>query len=129
METGDDGGYDAFAGSYLSYSLSRLGLRPFSAHLRETLPGLMPGGRGGFALSINRSSYPGGNTRTGFFNEPGRTDVGPGRVMPLREYDNPSILTIHYSDPWVDILQKTPGIEAGELREKASPRPWPTLSH
>jgi len=56
------------------------------AHLGDILPGQRPGGGGGFTLSINRSSSPGGNTRTFMLGRPGQTDVGPDRVMPLTEY-------------------------------------------
>ena len=53
--------------------------------MRDLFPGQRPGG-GGFTLSINRSSSPGGNTRTFVLGRPGQTDTGPERVMPLTEY-------------------------------------------
>jgi len=57
--------------------------------LSDIFPGPRPGGGGGgggFTLSINRSSSPGGNTRTFVLGRPGQTDIGPDRVMPLAEY-------------------------------------------
>ena len=56
------------------------------AHLGDILPGQRPGGGGSFTLAVNRSSSPGGNTRTFILGRPGQTDVGPDRVMPLTEY-------------------------------------------
>jgi hypothetical protein len=73
----------------------------------------MPSGDGGFTLSINRSSSPGGNTRVLIFGRPGQTDVEPDRVMPLTEYASPTILIVNCFDLGVDFLQKLPEIEAG----------------
>lgn len=88
---GDDGDFDDFAGSFLSDPHSWLGLRPFSAQLRDILPGPTPSGGGGFTLSVNRSSSPGGNSRTVVFGRPGQTDIRPDRVMPLTEYATTTI--------------------------------------
>jgi hypothetical protein len=62
---------------------------PSSAHLRGIFPGPRPGGGGGggggFAFPMNRSSSPGGNTRTFILGRPRQADFGPDRVMPLSE--------------------------------------------
>ena len=69
--------------------------------LSDIFPGPRPGGGGGgFTLSINRSSSPGGNTRTFVLGRPGQTDVGPDRVMPLAEYVIATTLIINRSDQW-----------------------------
>lgn len=58
----------------------------FPVQFRDLFRSARPGGNGtGFTLSINRSLPPSGNTRT-FILGPGRTDMGPDRVMPLTEF-------------------------------------------
>jgi len=67
---------------------------PSSAQLRDIFPGQRPGG-GDLTWSINRSSSPGGNTRTFILGRQGQTDIGPDRVMPLTEYVIATILTVN----------------------------------
>ena len=58
---------------------------PFPPQMGDLFPGPTPRS-GGFTWSINRSSSPGGNTRSFVLGGPRQTDIGSDRVMPLTEY-------------------------------------------
>lgn len=96
FHAGDYEGIDDLTGRYLLRPRSWLGLmNPLLAHLGDIFPGPRPGGGGGFTLSINRSSSPGGNTRTFILGRPGQTDFGPDRVMPMREYVTATVIIVN----------------------------------
>lgn len=90
------------------------------------LPGPRPSGGGGFTLSINRSSSPGGNTRTFILGRPGQTDIGPDRVMPLTEYVAATIRNVDWSDQEIDSSPRLLNMEAEGPWEMARP---PVGSH